>query len=238
MTIPGYPYQNPLNYTGNKVNLVPIAIFYREPTVNDKKYRIGTVIIIGKDPVNGSQGDLWYLANFDSSGDAIWLQLLTGAASPGIDSITTDDGAPPVDPDGNGNVNIVGGIGCTVTGQGPGDTVTIDVMAGGFDFELIQTATHTIETGHGYFADRGAGVTFTMPATANVGDRFIVTTVNAGGFTINENAGQDIRIGSAITTVTTGSLASTAIGDCLEIVCYIQDTNFLVLDSMGNITVV
>ena len=91
MTIPGVPYQNPLNYTGPKINLVPIAIFYREPTTNDKKFRIGSVVIIGANPTTGTKGDLWYLSEFDSSGDAIWLQLLTGSSNPGINKSPDDN---------------------------------------------------------------------------------------------------------------------------------------------------
>jgi len=47
-----------------------------------------------------------------------------GGSAADVQEITTDDGAPPVLPSA-GNVNILGGEGIDVTGQGPGDTVTI-----------------------------------------------------------------------------------------------------------------
>lgn len=241
MSIAGVPYQNPLSYTGPQMNLLPIIVFFREPTTSDTKYRIGSVAIIGKDPSSGTQGDLWYLSAFNSSGEAQWLQLLTGAASPGIDSITTDEGAPPVEPDGNGNVNILGGIGCSVTGQGPGDTVTINLSGGGFDWSVIQDATHDIEASNGYFADRGAGVTFTLPATASVGDSFIITGINAGGFTIAQNAGQILHLGSTSTTSGAGgSLSSGAVGDSVIITCSVANTDFWVTAGSigGSITLV
>jgi hypothetical protein len=196
MSIPGVPYHNPLSYTGPQMNLIPIKMFFREPTVTDTKYRVGSVAI-------------------------------TGAASPGIDTITTDDGAPAVDPDGNGNVEILGGNGCSVTGQGPGNTVTIDVLSDGYDWEVIQDSTKTIEAHKGYFSDRGAGVAFTLPASAEVGDSFKIVNVNAGGFTIAQNAGQVLNIGNdSTTTGVGGSVASTDIGDCVTFTCAIANTTW------------
>jgi hypothetical protein len=47
------------------------------------------------------------------------------AAFGGISSVTTDSGAPAVVPDATGMANILGGEGINVTGQGPGNTITI-----------------------------------------------------------------------------------------------------------------
>jgi len=239
MEIAGIPYQNPLRYTGPGANVIPIIVFKREPTTTDVKYRIGTFIIIGKDPSSGTEGDLWYLSDFNASGEAQWLQLLTGAGSPGVDSITTDDGAPAVEPDGVGNINIVGGTGIAVTGTGPGDTVTITSNAVNLTWNVITTATQTISVNNGYFANRGAGsVTFTLPAIASVGDRFVINAKNATGFIIKQNALQNIQIGNQITTVGTGGqLESSSVGDSLEIVCSVANTDFNVISMMGNITV-
>lgn len=237
MTIPGIPYQNPLSYTGPQMNLVPIKMFFREPTITDTKYRVGSMVIIGADPSSGVKGELWYLSEFNSSGEAVWLELSTGAGDPAIDSITTDEGAPAVEPDGNANVEILGGLGISVTGQGPGNTVTISSSGGGFDWTVIQSATDDIEANNGYFADRGAGVTFTLPATASVGDTFIVSTINAGGFIIAQNALQTIHFGNQNTTTgIAGSLASSEIYDTVTIVCSIANSDFVVTSSIGNIT--
>jgi len=63
--------------------------------------------------VNPTTGDLEYRETAGSIGAVI--------------SITTDDGAPPVLPDGTGNINFVGGAGIDVDGNGPGNTVTISL---------------------------------------------------------------------------------------------------------------
>lgn len=98
---------DPTSYTGPKQNLVPLRDFPRQPTTTDKKYPIGQHVIIGKDPISGTEGDIWYLAYFDSSGDAIWHQLSIGAGSPGIDTITSNSGGA-VSPDGGGDLDFLG----------------------------------------------------------------------------------------------------------------------------------
>jgi len=229
----------PTDYTGPTSNLAPIRFFPREPTTTDKKYPVGQLVILSKNPSSGTEGDIWYLANFDSSGDAQWLQLLTGAASPGIDEVTTDDGSPSVKPDGNGNINIVGGMGVSVTGNGPGDTVTISASGVGLTWSVISSATQAVSVQNGYFANRGAGVTFTLPATAAVGDAFAISAINAGGWTLAQNAGQTVHFGNQDTTTGAGgSLSTTAIGDTITVVCSVANTDFVVINSIGNITFV
>ena len=314
----------PTDYTGPQQNIAPLRCFPREPTTTDKKFPIGQLIIIGKNPSSGTQGDIWYLSKFDSSGDAIWLQLLSGAGSPGVDSLTTDDGAPVVDPDGNGNINVLGGTSITTAGQGPstvtinldadvansyltdsgsatpaanvisivggtgvdtagsGSTVTINASASvpttftsdlgvatpvannlnvigsggistsgaadtltisgtgmGISWSVITAATKTVVVQEGYFANRVGGVAFTLPATAAVGDAFAISAIHAGGWSLAQNASQYVRIGNQVTnTGVAGSLASTAIGDTISVICSVANTGFQVISSMGNITVI
>jgi hypothetical protein len=279
----GLPGATPLDYSGIPVAVVPLKTFFRRPLTTDRKYPIAQMAILGKDPSTGSQGELWYLSHFNSSGDAIWLQLSAGSSSPGIDSITTDDGNPPVEPDVSGNINLVGGTGIIVSGNGPGDTITLTVngseittqydgnsgsavpaagilniigsggistsgagntltisqSGGGLTWNTITTATQAMDENNGYFANRGAGVTFTLPVSAAFGSVFAVSAINAGGWTIAQNVGQQIQFGALTTTSGAGgSLSSTAIGDTVYLICSVANTNFVVTNSMGNITYV
>jgi len=123
----GIPFQNPTDYTGPKMDIVPIKRFPREPLTTDKKYRVGQLAIIGKNPTTGNEGELFYLARFESNGDATWVQFDSGTSGIGIESLQTDDGAPPVVPDITGVVGVLGGIGITTSGQDPETDVTIDI---------------------------------------------------------------------------------------------------------------
>lgn len=238
----------PLQYLGPMTNVIPIKQVTRRPLPADKNFPRGQMFLLGKAPTTGSQGELWYLAYFDTDGDAVWVQFQSGASADGIDSITTDSGGAPVVPDMAGNVNVLGGTGIDVTGTGPGDTVTITVdgdlvttqydadsgsavpssgilnvlgagsvttsgsgstititaAAGGLSWITVTDATYNAAVNKGYFADRATGVTFTLPATASVGEIIEFTDIDGGGWTIAQNAGQTIQLGSSATTTGVG----------------------------------
>lgn len=121
----GIPHRNPLDYTGPNKNIVPIQGFSRRPLPTDKKYNLGQTVILGKNPSTGLAGELWYLARFETNGDADWVQFTTGGT--GINFLESDAGPPPVGPDINETVNVLGGTGITTSGQDPSTTLTIAV---------------------------------------------------------------------------------------------------------------
>ncbi len=175
--LPGIRAPNPLSYTGPKFNLMPVFGFTREPTVNDNKYLISSFVVILDNPSTGAVGDLWYLSRIAANGEAIWLKLESGKVTDGIDTITTDDGLPVVDPDGNGNVNILGGVGIAVTGNGPGNTVIItatgvisETITGNTGGALSPTAgnwnifANTVVSGINPIITSGSGSTLTVNA--------------------------------------------------------------------------
>jgi len=146
-------------------------------------------------------------------------QLLIGStgATPVAASLTSTGGSVTITP-GAGTINLeaVGGAGLT--------------------WSVVTTATTSIAASEGIFCNRGAGVTVTLPVSANIGDTYQVYAMNAGGFTINYNAGQSIRIGTTVTTVTSGTLSSVNIGDFIEITCNILNTGFVCAIKQGNLT--
>lgn len=86
---------SPNDYIGIDRSVIPIQLVSRRPTTSDKKYRIGQVWILGRNPTTGSQGELWYLSNFESNGDATWRRFiqngnLATTTEPGIIEIATD----------------------------------------------------------------------------------------------------------------------------------------------------
>jgi hypothetical protein len=65
-----------------------------------------------------------------------------------------------------------------------------------------------------------------------------VTGINtATGWSIAYTTNQQIFFGTSSATLTSGSLASTAIRDTVFLVCVIANLTWNVIDSIGNITV-
>lgn len=106
-------------------------------------------------------------------------------------------------------------------------SLNLDVIGGGFPWTDVTTATQALLVENGYFTDRGAGVTYTLPTTAVLG---AVIKINGklGLTTIAQNAGQSIRWSSAITTVgVTGTSVGTNVGDCVTLRCSTANTGWI-----------
>lgn len=95
----------------------------------------------------------------------------------------------------------------------------VSIISGGFTWTDVTSATQTLVAENGYLTDRGAGVTYTLPATASIGDQIRIVG-KLGLATITPNANQQIVIGSSSGTVgVTGTAVSQNAGDCIELIC-------------------
>ncbi len=109
---------------------------------------------------------------------------------------------------------------------------------GGLAWSVI-TASPITNPGNGYFTNGGAPVVVTLPVASAVGDQLALSAMNANGWVLAQNSGQFVQMtNQASTTGAGGSLASTAIGDSIYLVCNIANTSWIVQSSMGNITIV
>lgn len=126
------------------------------------------------------------------------------------------------------------GIGIT---NGAG-SITIASTGGGFAWHEITSATNpnSVAAQNGYIAKGAGAVTFVLPASAAVGDVFKI--VGYGNlWTLTQNALQSITLGSQVTTIgALGNIVATHIRDCVTIVCVVANTEFQIIDSIGNIT--
>lgn len=112
---------------------------------------------------------------------------------------------------------LTAGTGITITNAA--NSITIASTGGGFTWTDVTTATQALLVENGYVTDRGAGVTYTLPATAALGDEIIILG-KLGLTTIAQNAGQQITMSSSSSTVgVTGSVAGTNVGDCITLRC-------------------
>ncbi len=88
-------------------------------------------------------------------------------------------------------------------------------------------------------ANGGSLMTIPLPATAADGDTFQVSGVGAGGWLISQAAGQQIFFGNMSTTLGVGgSVASSHRMDDITLRYYAALSNWKVVDSIGNITVI
>lgn len=131
-------------------------------------------------------------------------------------------------------------------------TITYSVGAGTLNLEVttpavdqltwtvITASTQAAAVNHGYICNYAGQLVVTLPATAAVGTLISVTGMNtAAGWKVAQNAGQQIFFGTSTTTSGTGgSLAGTNIYDVVQLVCNTANTTWIVLGSIGNITVV
>jgi hypothetical protein len=221
---------NPLSYLGVRpVTPPPVTFQQRAPTTDDVKNFVLSTIWMDLASENA------YMLVDNASGVGTWKILTGGSGS--LDTITTPD-AVVVTPVAN-NINFLNGAGISITGSG--DNVTVAATAAPFivPWSVIVAASKTIIVNEGYFANRGGGVAFTLPAAAAVGDVFYLSALHADGWSLGQSAGQSVQIGSFSTTVGGGgSLASNAIGNSIFAVCAVANLTWVVQSSMGNITVV
>ena len=106
-----------------------------------------------------------------------------------------------------------------------------------FQWNIVGVNTPLL-VNNGYFSAGGMTINLTLPTVCAIGDTIRIANLT-GNFTIVQNAGQAINFGIDTTTIGAGgSITSMNKGDSIEIVCYNANTDFQVLNSMGNFTYV
>lgn len=145
------------------------------------------------------------------------------------------DGAIPIGSTGADPVlaTLTAGAGISVTNAA--GSITIANTSGGFTWTRVAGTSQAVVKQNGYIATNGALTTFTLPATAAIGDSFQIASEGAGLVLIAQNANQQIFCGVVSTSVGVGgSLASTHRRDTIEIVCTNTDNTWTVVDFVGN----
>lgn len=166
--------------------------------------------------------------------------VLVGGSSNAITSIALTNGQLAIGSTGAdpSAATLTAGTGVSIT-NGAG-SITINATGGGFTWTDVTGTSASMAVNNGYLADNAGLVTLTLPATAAQFSVIAVAGWGAGGWKIAQNSGQSIQFGSAAATTsgTGGSLASTNRYDVVYLICTVTNTNWLVLDSIGNITIV
>lgn len=109
----------------------------------------------------------------------------------------------------------------------------------GITWSEITGTSQSMAVDNGYIANNAGLVTLTLPSTAAVGKVVRVAGKGAGGWKVAQNASGIIHFGNLSTTTGTGgSLQSSHRRDSVELVCVVANTEWVVISSIGNITVV
>lgn len=142
-----------------------------------------------------------------SAGVPVWSSTMTNGQM-----IIGSTGATPT----SGTITSTGGTITVSTGAG---TLNLEVASGGLAWVDATNATQAISVETGYVTDRGAGVTYTLPASATLGQ--VIRIVGKLGIAvITPNANQQILIGSTSGSVgVTGTATANNVGDCIELIC-------------------
>ncbi len=139
----------------------------------------------------------------------------------------------------NIRVATLSSIGGTITITNGAGSINLESVAVGFSWTDVTGTTQALAVNHGYITDNGSNVTYTLPATAALGDE--IKIVGKLGLTIvAQNANQQILMSSASSTVgITGSITGTNVGDCVDLICITSGAScvFRASNFVGNWTV-
>jgi hypothetical protein len=145
--------------------------------------------------------------------------LIGGGAAPAWSSITA-----------GANITLTPGAG----------TLTIASTATGFSWVPV-TVDGSFVNGNGVIVDKATLLTMTLPTIAAVGTQIGIqgTVVGAGGWTIAQNALQNIQLGDISSAVGIGgSVSSTLATDGIVLICVVANTTWQLVSANGNLTVV
>lgn len=159
-----------------------------------------------------------------------------------LDNITFDGGITTMKNDGYvimGSTSLGPGLGTLTAGQGIGVTnasraITIDAIG---TVTTVTGASQTITNGVTYIANRGTSIAFLLPVTASVGHFIKIIGKGAGAYTIAQNASQTVHQGASNTTTgVVGVTTATQRYTSMHLVCITADTDWVIVDSSGTLT--
>ena len=180
------------------------------------------------------------LLTLGSSNGASSVTINTGSAGITIPSFTTAGALVSTSSglitDANASTS-----GFVLTSNGSGSAPSFQAAAAsGFAWVNTTGATQAMAVTTGYVSnDTSTLVTFTLPAVAAVGAEVAVVGSGTGLWTVAQNSGQTIHFNAVdSTTGTGGSVSSTSRYDSMTLICNVANSDWVVYQATGNLSVV
>ena len=124
---------------------------------------------------------------------------------------------------------LAGNTGADPTFQALTDLNVVDVTG----------TSQAMAVGTTYIADNAGLVTLTLPSTAAQGTIMKIIGNGAGGWSLAQNASQNVKFnGLTTTTGTGGSMSSTNRYNCVTLFCTVANTTWVVANASGSFTFV
>jgi hypothetical protein len=161
--------------------------------------------------------------------NTIYIKSTTSGTSPEIEARGASDT----------NVDLILTPKGTGRAKSKGETLAYvsEISGGGITWSVV-TSDGNLVADTGILANKGTLLTLTLPTTCAVGKTIRVAGMNAGLWKIAQNASQYIKFGNQTTTTGTGGYISSVLTyDAVELVCIEADLGFVVVSSVGNLTV-
>jgi hypothetical protein len=161
---------------------------------------------------------LWVCTTTGSSSSAVWTTVV-GTFTNGQILIGATGAAPqPGTITAGSNISIANGA----------NSITISTTgAPGIGWTDVTGTSQIMSPDSGYLANNAGLVTLTLPTVSAFGQFIYVQGFGSGGWTIAQNAGQNIQVGSSSTTVGVGgSLSSSNRYDSILLLTAVANTTF------------
>ncbi len=154
-----------------------------------------------------------------------------------VDTTSTSETGWQVQAQPDGAYTFFGGVNTSASVSG-GQVVYNATRFASFLWQAVTSSTQDITNYNGYFTNNGATpVTFTLPVNAQPNTFFRIAGYSSGGWILAQNADQSVRFGAGASTVgITGTTSSATRGDCIEVMCVVADTEWIITSVVGTPT--
>jgi hypothetical protein len=175
--------------------------------------------------VNGASPNIAVHSIVLSQGASAQTGLLLGAGQIAIGTTSSDPSAATITAGTNINISSASG------------SITISATGfAGFAYNDVSGTSQAAAVNNGYIISNASQTTVTLPATAAEGSVIAVQGKGAAGWILAANTGQVIHFGNTASS-SAGSLTSTNLWDCVEVVCVTANITWAVKSAVGNLTV-